>query len=289
MAINSYFFDAVANEDGTYDRTYSADDFTSYLKNVVGDGVFPTPSDSLQVNVSSGMNVVVKSGSGWINGHRMNNTEDLTLTVAAADSVLDRIDGVVFYVDYAERSMGISVKTGTVAAIPVVPDLVRTDEKYEMLLATIYVNANATAVTDSMITDTRMNSEVCGYVQGVIQQVSTETLWKQQQAMLNEFMAVQENLFAEWFTTAKNTLQEAKAFKKYEGVYVTASDEETTFNVKKYVPHYSFVYDILEVYVDGIRLNATQYTIINNVVTVKDPIEKAGTTLAFVVYKSKSE
>ena len=136
MAIEGYFFNAIENE-GTYDRIYNAEDFTSYLNQIVGNGVFPNPSTQLQVRASSGMNVIVGAGSGWINGHKIVNTADLTLTVTASDVLLNRIDRVIFYVDMDAREMGIEVKAGTLAATPVAPALVRNNSRYEMCLAQI--------------------------------------------------------------------------------------------------------------------------------------------------------
>lgn len=274
MGINSYFFNAVESG-GVYDRVYNSEDITSYLNLLVGDGVFPNPSTQLQVRAGTGMNVIVGAGSGWINGHKMVNTTDMVLSVAASDVLMNRIDSVVFYVDYENRNMGIQVKTGTLAANPVAPDLVRTDDRYEMQLATIQVNKQVSAITTAMITDTRMDSDVCGFVQGLIQQVDTSTLWQQQQQMFND-----------WFNAVKDQFQAGKLFKKYEGVYVTQEAGEASFDVLSLVPHYAFAYDILEVFISGIHLNGNEYTITNNTVNLETPIEEAGVTVTFVVYKS---
>ena len=274
MAINSYFFNAVLS-DGSYDRTYNAQDVTDYLNLLVGNGVFPNPSTQLQVRAGTGMNVIVGAGSGWINGHKMVNTADLTLAVTAADVVLNRIDLVIFYVDYTTRSMGIEMKNGTIASSPVAPTLTRTANRYEMCLAQIQVNKQVTAITSAMITDTRANSDVCGIVQGLIQQMDTSTLWEQQQAQ-----------FSEWFEGVQDQFEAGKLFKKVEGIYTTATDGEAAFNVLTYVPSYSFAYDILEVYINGFHLNGNEYTLSNNIVTLETPISKAGAVITFVVYKS---
>ena len=274
MGINSYFFNAVES-DGVYDRVYNSEDITSYLNLLVGDGVFPNPSTQLQVRAGTGMNVIVGAGSGWINGHKMVNTTDMVLSVAASDVLMNRIDSVVFYVDYENRNMGIQVKTGTLASNPVAPELVRTDDRYEMQLATIQVNKQITSITAAMITDTRMDSDVCGYVQGLIQQIDTSTLWQQQQQMFND-----------WFNSVKEQFQAGKLFKKFEGVYVTQEAGEASFDVLSLVPYYAFAYDILEVYISGIHLNGNEYTITNNTVNLETPIEEAGVTVTFVVYKS---
>lgn len=276
MAIHGYFFNAVYDSDsGTYDRTYNAEDMTSYLDLLVGNGVFPNPSTQLQVRASSGMNVVVGAGSGWINGHKLVNTADMILSLDASDVLLNRIDRVIFYVDFSSRNMGIEVKKGSLAENPNAPALQRDASRYEMCLAQITVNKQITSIATSMITDTRGNSDLCGYVQGLIQQVGTTTLFEQWQAA-----------FDEWFEAAKSQFQAGKSFRKLEGVCVTQEANESMFNVQTYVPHYSFAYDILEVYISGIHLNGNEYTISNNYITLETPIEEAGTVITFVVYQS---
>ena len=274
MAINSYFFNAVL-ADGVYDRIYNADDVTSYLDSLVGNGVFPTPSTQLQVSAGTGMQVIVGSGQGWINGHKMVNTAAITLSITPSDVLLNRIDAVIFYVDYTQRTMGIAVKTGKEASTPSAPTLQRDASRYEMCLAQVYVAKQITAIHDTHITDTRGNSSLCGYVQGLIQQLDSTTLFAQWQAQFNE-----------WFSAVQNQFQAGKQFKKLEGIYTTQTENESSFNVLQYVPQYSFVYDILEVYVNGIHLNGNEYTISNNTVTLETPIEEAGAVVTFVVYQS---
>ncbi len=274
MAINSYFFNAV-NDGGTYDRIYNAEDVTSYLDKLVGNGVFPNPSTNLQVRASSDMNVIVGAGQGWINGHKMINTADMSLAVSAADVLLNRIDAVIFYADFTTRDMGIEIKTGTLAQFPLAPSLQQDSTRYELCLAQISVPKQTTAISTALITDTRGNSSLCGYVQGLIQQVDTSTLFLQWQAA-----------FDDWFSQVQSQFQEVKQIKKYEGVCVTDAPNMASFNVLTYEPHYSYVYDILEVYINGIHLNTSEYTISNNTVTLETPIEEAGAVVTFVVYKS---
>ena len=190
MAIQSYFFNAVESS-GSYDRVYNAEDVCSYLDKIVGNGVFPDPSTSLQVRASSGMQVIVGAGQGWIQGHKMINTADLTLTLPAANSHYDRYDHIIFAMDAqtSQRAMRIYVKSGTPSASPsITPQLTRTSTLYELCLASIRVPAGYTSITSAMITDRRMDSTVCGMVQGLIQQVDTTTLWQQQDAEFHQWM-----------------------------------------------------------------------------------------------------
>lgn len=274
MAVNSYFFNAVL-DGGVYDRLYNAEDVTSYLDQIVGSGVFPNPSTQLQVRAGTGMQVIVAAGSGWIDGHKIVNTADLTLSITAADVVLNRIDAVIFYVDSTLRTMGIEVKVGTAASTPAAPALIRTATRWEMCLAQISVAKQTNEITAAMITDTRGNSNLCGYVQGLIQQIDTTTLWEQQQAM-----------FDEWFAAVQSEFVAGKQFKKLEGIYTTQAADESNFTVTNYVPTYSFAYDILEVYINGLHLTGNDYTMVNGTVVLETPIQEAGAVVDFVVYKS---
>ncbi len=285
MAINSYFFNAVL-QDGAYDRTYDAEDVTSYLDLLVGDGVFPNPSTNLQVLAGTGMQVSVQAGQGWINGHKMINTAALPLTIAAANALLTRIDRVIFYVDYSARAMGIEVKTGTAAASPTAPALVRTESRWEMCLANVTVAKGVTSITQANIQDTRGNSDVCGYVAGLVQQVDTSTIWNQYDAAGNQMLASNQQVFDDWFDQVKDTLATATMLRKLEYVFTTTSTTLSSFTVTDYLPSYKYSIDILEIYIDGLRLNDNEFSQTGATVTLAVPITHAGTTVELVVYKS---
>lgn len=274
MAIESYFFNALESG-GVYDRVYSAQDVTNYLDLLVGNGVFPNPSTNLQVRASTGMNIIVGAGQGWINGHKMINTVDMPLTIDAADVQLNRIDAVIFFVDWTSRTMGIDVIKGSAAASPTAPSLIRTGSRYEMCLAQISVGKQTTAITAAMITDTRGNSNLCGYVQGLIQQMDTTTMFQQWQAG-----------FDDWFDTVKDTLATTTLLQKLEATYTTVGSSEASFNVINYIPSYNYALDILEVYIDGLRLDSNEFGMNQSTVVLVTPITHAGTPITFVVYKS---
>lgn len=275
MAIQSCFFDAVLT-DGVYDRVYNSGDFSSYLDGIVGSGVLPNPSTNLQVRASSpaSMSVVVGEGSGWIKGHKMINTADLSVSIDAADSVLNRIDYVIFFLDMSSRTMGIGVRKGTPAASPAAPVLARTANRQEYALAQINVTHGLTSIGASKIVDVRMSSALCGFVQGLIQQVSTETLWQQQQAAFNE-----------WFADVQQQLVSGKRFKKLDYVGTLTG---RTFNITTYIPTYSYVYDILEIYINGLHVATNEYTQSGATVTLNTSIG-ASSNVEFVVYKSVDE
>lgn len=274
MAIESYFFNA-KQSGNTYDRTYDAEDFCSYLELLVGNGVFTNPTTSLQVRQSSGMTVIVGAGQGWINGHKMVNTADMQLTLDQSDVILNRIDSIIFYVDHSTRDMGIKVLKGTGATSPTAPSLTRNSTRYEMCLAQIYVGKQVTSITNANITDTRSNKNLCGFVKGLIEEIDTTNLFQQYDTAFND-----------WFNEIKDDLVAATLIRKYEKNYVTTTANEKTFNVKNLIPEYAYGLDILEIRINGLALGSDEFTKSGNSVTLNTAIAETGTHIDFVIYKS---
>ena len=249
--INSYFFNALPNPDGTWDREYNAENMSDYLNLLVGSGVFPNPSTNLQVMASSGFNLVVKAGSAWINGKKMENTTDYSITLDGSDVLLNRIDRVIFYLDTQAREMGIDVIKGTPATNPVAPDLTRTATRQEYCLATVAINKQVSAISQADITDTRADSDVCGWVAGLIQQVDTSTLFNQwQTAYSNYYAAVQQQL-NDFMETLQTTLRVNTYLTQYTK-YVTltsSSSKIIALDMQNYTYEGS---DIIEVYLNGL-------------------------------------
>lgn len=162
MAIRSGFFNSVGG-----DRLYDAARFAEYFAAFIGSGVFSDPTTSLQIQADTGMNVKVKSGKAWISGYIMINDADYTEAIPT-EAVLNRIDRLVVRLHYANRTMTIVRKAGTAASSPVAPSVTRDANMYELSLATIQINAGTSAITSGMITDTRSDSNVCGFVSSTI-------------------------------------------------------------------------------------------------------------------------
>lgn len=251
MAIKSMFFNAVKEGD-VYDRTYNADDFSRYLENIVGNGVFPNPSTSLQVASSSGMDIVVRNGSAWIAGHKLINTAALPLTVDPAETLQNRIDRVVCYIDYVNRVMDIEIVKGTPATNPTAPALVRTDSRYELSLATIYVAKQVTSISNANITDTRADSTVCGWATGVLQQVDTSTLFQQWQTAYGDYYAdIKQQLddFMETLTQELGVNTYLQSFEKHREVEAGVTSITDVFNVQGYSYEET---DVINVYINGV-------------------------------------
>ena len=181
----SSFFNSVS-----HDRTYRAEDWAEYFASFIGNGVFPVPSTGLQVVVDNGMNLSLKAGKAWINGYFYNNTSDLTIEIGTADGQLNRIDRIVVRWDLTNRIISAEVKSSTYSASPTAPALQRDADIYELALADVYVGAGVTAITQSNITDQRLNTSLCGVVAAVVDQIDTEAFNAQLQAWFAEYQSL---------------------------------------------------------------------------------------------------
>ena len=195
----SSFFNSVNR-----DRRYKAEDFARYFASFIGNGVFPIPSNGLQVISNNNMTVTLNPGKAWINGYFYWNDNDLVLNIEPADGILNRIDRVVIRLDYLKREIKTYVKKGNFASSPAAPTLVRNADMYELGIADIKVNKGAISISNANITDTRLNKSLCGIVHGVIEQIDPTELFNQYQLYLNE--KINSNEFSDWLNSLKDKL-----------------------------------------------------------------------------------
>ena len=190
MAEQSGFFDAhLVN--GEYDRIYLAEHFAKYFASFIGNGIFGGKSNELMVREreTPNMGVKVLSGQAWIDGYWYENDGEHPLTIDVADGVLHRIDSIVVRWNHSERNIRLAVKKGTAATNPVAPTVQRNDDFYELKLADISVRAGTTTITQANITDKRLNTDVCGLVIGVVQQLDPDEFGIQLETYISEFIA----------------------------------------------------------------------------------------------------
>lgn len=207
----SSFFNSVNG-----DRKYKAEDFAEFFNSLVTNGVFPNPSTNLQVTANNNMTVTLKSGKAWINGHVYINTDDLVLTIDVADGVLNRIDRLVLRLDTVNREIKAQVKKGTFASSPVSPTLQRDADGFELGIADVYVGKGTVSIVQANITDLRMNTGLCGWVNSLIQADTTaifnqylnwyQTTTGKYEQDINTIKTQFQQEFDTWFATIKDTL-----------------------------------------------------------------------------------
>ena len=140
-------------------------------------GVFAANNNAAVAAVQNAMAVTVSDGVGWISNSDANgvvwwndaektNGAKMQLTIDAADGVLNRIDRVIVEwktTDYADLPE-IKILKGTPASAAAAPPLTNNTTQRQISLAKILVAADTTSITASMITDERLNPDVCGLV-----------------------------------------------------------------------------------------------------------------------------
>ena len=197
MAERSGFFPYVA---GDTNSEYTSDWLAKYIAAIIGNGVY---GGELAVTAGDGMTVTLPAGRAWINGYHYRNDGPLTLPVDNADGVLHRKDTVVLRWDVNARSITAQVLKGTPASTATAPAIIRSVEQFDLKIAEISIPAGTTAITQALITDTRLDNSVCGIVTGVVKQANTTALYNQIQSDLAGFKATNEAGFTTWSTQQK--------------------------------------------------------------------------------------
>lgn len=267
MAQKFGFFNAIRNADGTFDRRYNANDYSENLAVVISNGVLRSNRDDLKVT-ASGMRATVAAGRAWINGHWYLNDSPVTLAAVTAPIGGKRWDRVFLRLnnEVSDRRIYITYVKGTESNNPVKPTPMRTENVYDLVLADIYVDTNATSV---IVTDTRADADLCGWVYSTSGD--------------NSFFTTLDNNFNEWFGEKKDTLSSVTLFKRYNWrtVLETAA-KATAFNIPQYDAETCF----LEVFVNGIlKTETVEYSISGSVVTFGATLI-AGTEIEVKCYKS---
>ncbi|MCM1219288.1 MAG: hypothetical protein NC548_32820 [Lachnospiraceae bacterium] len=188
--------------DEEYDRVYKAEDWAWYFATFIANGVFPKPSDGLQVIAYDKMEIKVNAGYAFINGYAFRNPASQSITLSTAEGALNRIDRVIIRWDLTQRDMYLTVLKGVPSAKPTAAALTRNTEIWELAIADIYVGKGVTKIQTKDITDQRFNSAVCGIVKGTIEEIDASVLTKQfndffntySQAVLDEFSVYKQDM-----------------------------------------------------------------------------------------------
>lgn len=149
MAQNSFPFENADTTETQYSQLFSELQDTG----VAGDTF---ANAGIAVSVGTGMGLVVSAGFAMIRGFAYENTDNLTLTVDAADLANPRIDTVVLRLDPSANGITAVIKKGTPAATPAAPALTQiAGAVWEMPLADILVPTSSTALSGANLTDRR--------------------------------------------------------------------------------------------------------------------------------------
>ena len=158
------------------DRKYNATHWANYFKPLFKSGVF---NGDLQVVANGAMSVTVKAGYAWLIGYGYQNTEPLVIDLEVASGNLNRYDAIKIKLDLSARTITAYADKGGNAASPAKPANTRSDTVFEITIAEVYIAAGTTVITQSMITDTRMDNAKCGWVSGAVDQIDFSQIYAQ--------------------------------------------------------------------------------------------------------------
>lgn len=171
-------------------------------------GVFGAENNLSTSVVLGSMSVEVSDGVGWLsndkgdgivfwNDSEQSNGSKLRLTHDVANGVLDRIDRIVVTwetTNYVSLPT-ISVLKGVASSNPVPPALTNNNIQRQISLARVNVPAGTVSLSPSMITDERLDPDVCGIVTETVR-VDTSTMQSQFEALLTAIQKELQNLNA---------------------------------------------------------------------------------------------
>lgn len=192
-------FDAEETEEG-YDREYIADDFARYFRAFITSGIIADGgniADSLQLVANSDMTTTLKKGNLIIDGYRYELTKDRTFLHRAADGVLDRIDRITVTLDTAKREISAIMREGEYSYKPIAPQCRRNSEYMDYVVADVRVVAGAVKVTQANITDTRLDTELCG-IAWPFWKLDTKPFFAQLQSFYEEFVLKSDASYEEF-------------------------------------------------------------------------------------------
>lgn len=191
------------------DRVYNADQMSGIFDGLITAGVYESVGNKLAVQPNNGMVIQIATGRGWFNNRWVNNTSPYLITLEASDVTLNRYAAICVRGDNTSgvRTTQPYVKYSEFATSPVKPTMTRTNDIKEYCLAYVYIRAGATAITAANIEDTRQNTSLCGWVTGLINQITPDTLYTQFTAQFNEwFSQIQDDIDTNTKTMLVNAL-----------------------------------------------------------------------------------
>lgn len=191
------FFDSTAEDL----REYTADEFAEYFRIVLTNGIFNGGTNLKASSDGTGRSTNVDDGFAWINGYMYKVGGGHSVEHDVADSTYDRIDRVVLRLDTSleVRNINAMIITGEPSENPVVPSIVRENNIYDLSLAQVLINANTASIPVSNVTDERLDNNVCGLVNSLIQADTTE-IFNQFQAWFYEKKVEYQQDWNDWFT-----------------------------------------------------------------------------------------
>lgn len=165
------------------------------------------------VEKAQGLTLTVKAGRANINGAFYWQKDDETVTLEK--NTATKSYNIILRLNDNDDYRNISLVVSDINNV-----ITRNDSIYDLVLATVTVEGNASEIKGTNITDTRLDSSRCGVVTGAIKQIDTTQFLNQfAQAIVEtkkeNAKVIQENqkLWDDWFAGVKDVLGEGEGGK----------------------------------------------------------------------------
>ena len=261
MSITYGFFNALNG-----DRAYNADQMSDYFKGLITPyGVYEDIGGAFKVNATTGLTLNILSGRALINSKWVDSDATESINLNSAHVTLNRYSAIVLELNATNRAITLKAVDGTPATNPIKPTIVRNADVKQLCLAYVYVPAGASTVTQAQITDTRADTNICGWITGLIRQVDTSTLFAQWQTAYEQFYAQmeswkseQQTAFETW-SSAQQTAFEAWEVAQKNAFEQWLHDLTSELQVDTYVAQYNKQVELTASSSRDIALNMTGY------------------------------
>ena len=182
---------------------YTAADLYRLISLLVGNGVYMNELAPTATNEN--MSITHGVGHAWINGVAYWNTTPFVLDIATADGSLNRYDSLMLRLDLSVNETYAVIVQGAYATSPTPPACTRNAETFDLKLCNIYVPAGCTKITQGQITDTRLDSSVCGVPVFPVEHLDMTSFYRQIATDLANFQQKNEADFTAWVEDQKDT------------------------------------------------------------------------------------
>jgi hypothetical protein len=228
MSEKGLFYNAFPDADSVtgYDRNYNGDDLSNWFSIVCDTGVVKA---GLAVTAGTGLSVNVAAGKATIKGKGYINDAIKTFTLSTAPTGSNpRYDMVILRMDNTQTQSGrrTYLLIQSVDSVPAPNYLTRNGSIYDLLLAYVTVQPNATSISQSNITDCRGQVDFCP-----------------------------------WFTAVKGYDDYYDAIVQQFEFNGTMASAGTTITTNIPTNLYNDKYSLVEVYCNGLKEENTDYTV----------------------------
>lgn len=185
-------------------RGYTASDLYKLIALLVGNGVYANELAPTATNEN--MSITHGTGHAWIGGVAYVNTTPFVLDIATADGSLNRYDSLMLRLNLSINEVYAVIVQGEYATTPTPPACTRNVEIFDLKICDIYVPAGCTKITQDLITDTRLDSSVCGVPVFPVEHLDMTSFYHQIAADLSNFQQKEQASFVEWSNNRKTEI-----------------------------------------------------------------------------------